>query len=278
MKISVIIPTKNRREYLIDILNDIDNQIYPVLEVVAPDQSENFKEIEDNYNFRLIHFAHAGKGPCISRNDAAEKASGDILVFLDDDARIENNFIYEITLPILKKSCYACSGAICDINGKINTKSHKSDFWFFQLTAIPQKSYDDNCYYVPGGCFAIDKNVFFTIGKFDLFFDPNGAGEDREIAVRLDRNGYKIHFNANAKLLHIGASRGGRREGKNTSIEFIKNIGYIIYKYYGTSKLNNYRWYLIKKRIKEVLKFNMPLYNLIMCATIIRSTRHKLYK
>ena len=74
MKISGIIPTKNRREYLIDILNDIDNQIYPVLEVVAPDQSENFKEIEDNYNFRLIHFAHAGKGPCISRNDAAEKA------------------------------------------------------------------------------------------------------------------------------------------------------------------------------------------------------------
>jgi GT2 family glycosyltransferase len=278
MNITVIIPTKDRREYLMDILDDIGNQTIPVFEVIVSDQSENFVEIQDIYPYKLTHFKHHSKGPCSSRNDASEKAKGDILVFLDDDARIESNFIFEITKPIVQKSAFVCSGAICDINGKLNKKSHNSDFWFFQLTAIPITKYDNNCHYTPGCCFAIDKKVFFDIGKFDLFFDPNGAGEDREIAIRLVKNGYKIHFNSEAKLLHIGASSGGRRERKNTSIEFIKNIGYIIYTYYGMKKLRNYKFYLIKKRIKQILNFKSPLYNLQMCVIIMKNTKSKLYK
>lgn len=278
MKISVIIPTKNRREYLIDILNDIDNQIYPVLEVVAPDQSENFKEIEDNYNFRLIHFAHTGKGPCISRNDAAEKASGDILVFLDDDARVRENFIEEITLPIRNRKSYTCSGALCDLEGIPDTKSHNSDFWFFQLTAIPKENYSDDCHYTPGCCFAIDRKIFFEIGKFDLFFDPNGAGEDREIAIRLSKSGYKIHFNGNAKLLHARAPSGGRRERGSSSIHLIKNVGYIIYKYYGNKELNRYRKYLVKKRLERIFRLDLPRYNLKMIFHLLKITSKKRYE
>src|SRR5690606_34659618 len=120
-------------------------------------------------------------------------------------------------------------------------------------------------------------NVFFKIGKFDLFFDPNGAGEDREIAVRLSKSGYKIHFNSEAKLLHIGAPSGGRRERDSSSLHLIKNVGYIIYKYYGNKELNKYRRYLVIKRLKRVLRFDLPRYNLKMIFHLLKITNKKRY-
>ena len=63
----------------------------------------------------------------------------------------------------------------------------------------------------PGCCSAILKNVFDEIGGFDEQFDPTGAGEDRDIALKLFNKGYMTWYNAKAKLFHIGATTGGSR-------------------------------------------------------------------
>jgi len=276
MKISVIIATKNRLKYLLDLLSDLQLQNQKIDEVIISDQSDSFVKIENKYLFNLIHFQHFGKGPCISRNDAADKSTNEILIFLDDDARIESNFIEEIIRPILENKTSVCSGAVCNLDGTFINKKETNNYWFYKLTVVPKKETEE-CYYTPAGCTAILRETFYEIGKFNSYFDPNGAGEDREFAVRLVRNGYKIFFNPKAKLLHIGAPSGGRRNDKNTTLEFQKNVGFIIYKYYGLKKLQEYRLYLAKQRLKQIFKLKLPLHNVEMLYKLMKMTNRKAY-
>ncbi|RAR46604.1 glycosyltransferase family 2 protein [Flavobacterium lacus] len=276
MNISVIIPTLNRRDYVLDMLKDLSIQTLSVNEVIVSDQSVIFEKIENSYPYKFTHFQHKGKGPCCSRNDAVSFAKGEILIFLDDDARIDSNFVYEITKSIVEKKSKVCSGSICNIDGTVVNKEQLNSYWFFKLTLAPKKEID-SCYYTPAGCTAITKDLFCSIGKYDLFFDPNGAGEDRELAVRLVNSGHKIYFNPKAKLLHIGALSGGRRNINNVSLEFIKNVGYIIYKYYGNKKLIGFKLYLINQRIKKIIKLEMPFYNFQMIFKILKITKTRLY-
>lgn len=276
MSISVIIPTINREKYVEDLLADLNKQTLPVQQVVVSDQSNEFINLTGSFGFQLIHFQHFGKGPCISRNDAADKSSNEILIFLDDDARIETNFIEEITRPILENKTSVCSGSVCNLDGTVVYKIDANSHWFYKLTVVPKKEVEE-CYYTPAGCIAILRETFYEIGKFNQYFDPNGAGEDREFAVRLVRNGYKIFFNPKAKLLHIGAPNGGRRNDKNTTLKFQKNIGFIIYKYYGLKKLQGYRLYLAKQRLKQTFKLKMPLHNIEMLCKSMKMTNRKKY-
>ena len=126
--ISIIIASRNRKNYLINLLHDINKQTFNIKEVLISDQSDKFDKIDsEKYHFNLIHFRNMSIGPCISRNDAVDKATGELFVFLDDDARIDVNFIEEIVTPILESKASACSGAIVNTNGDYprNKKSLK---------------------------------------------------------------------------------------------------------------------------------------------------------
>lgn len=269
MTVSVVIPTINRKKYVEDLLTDLDRQILPVQQVIVSDQSPEFINLTGEFGFQLIHFQHLGKGPCVSRNDAVKKATAEIIVFLDDDARIEPDFIDEITKSIRNGISSACSGAVCNEIGEYKiSKPEPISFddslhWVISLTRNPDHPGEHFCYSAPAGCFAIKKNIFDKLGGYDVIFDPNGAGEDREMALNLIVNGYGIYYNGKAKLIHLAEKTGGRRSNKaeNTSRNFKKNIGYIILKYLGKKELNNYVRNEINNRFKLILKLNMPVYH-----------------
>lgn len=270
MKISIIIASRNRAKFLIDLLMDINQQNHDIYEVVISDQSEVFQEIKRNYSFRLIHFQHFGVGPCVSRNDAVRKASGQVVVFLDDDARINVDFIDEITRPVRNGISVACSGSICNEKGEY--RFDKQDYsifdnpfhWIISFTKNPNHPGEHFCQSAPAGCFAVKKSVFDILGGFDEAFDPNGAGEDRDMALNLISHGYSIYYNGKARLIHLAEKSGGRRnnDNENTSRSFKRNIGYIILKYLGKPEFNNYLRNEVRNRFKEIFKFNKPVYNL----------------
>lgn len=265
--ISIIIATKDRPDFIKDLLFDISNQSKKIFEVIISDQSENFIELKNIFNFNLIHFQNKGNGPCCSRNEAISKSNGEILVFIDDDSRIEKNFIEEITFPILNNISDTCAGAICDSHGNYKfIKKEKNSLndpfhWIIPFTKNPNHPFTQYCSSAPAGCLAIKKEVFIEIGLFDEFFDPNGAGEDRELALRLILNGFSIYYNGKAKLFHFAASSGGRRQQGSTPLYFQINIGYIIYKHLGKSEFSAYKKKVILWRLTKILKMKSPRYN-----------------
>lgn len=275
MKVSVVIPTKDRREYLIDMLSDLEQQTYPVFEVILSDQSEQFIQIKNTHNYKLIHFAHTGKGPCISRNDAAEKASGDILVFLDDDARVDSSFIEELIAPIVSGNFMASAGANCDPKGNYLYDDGeflvKNDYNFIKsLTRNPNAPTSRVTLSFPGCCCAIKREVFFEIGGYDERFDPTGAGEDREMAINLFKNGYGIWYNAKAKFLHFGAEKGGSRDVGSRTLMLDLNSIRICH--------NHFSKELTSTLAKEIInKYRQSFIHSLTTFKLMR-TKYRLYK
>ncbi|CAG9621413.1 glycosyltransferase family 2 protein [Sutcliffiella rhizosphaerae] len=97
--ISVIIPTHNRPHLLLLALKSIEEQLEKPDEVIVVmygvnEETEQFlsQYKSNHFSFKFIKISQS-KGACYARNLGASKASGDILMFLDDDDTWENRKI-----------------------------------------------------------------------------------------------------------------------------------------------------------------------------------------
>ncbi len=211
--ISIIIPTRNRPEYLKLLLKDVFKQdVAQEYEVIVVDQSDSPIPVE-----RCTYIPLDSTGPCVSRNTAVKNSKGDILVFLDDDARIGIDFIREITTPIISGEYPVVAGAICDPDGNYLAKREdyltRGSYNFIKtITSNPNHDKSRITLAVPGCCMALSRSVYDAVGGFEERFDPTGAGEDREMALKFYKHGYAIWYNANAKLLHAVNAAGGSRD------------------------------------------------------------------
>jgi len=269
-KISVIIPTRNRFEYIKLLLEDLKNQDINNFEVIVVDQSDDQKKLKN-----CKHIFLDATGPCISRNVGVQNSTGEVLVFLDDDARIYGNFLREMTEPILNDRFDAVAGAVCDPDGNYllenNSFLTKKNFNFIKiLTNNPDSATSRICTSFPGCCCAIKKDVFEIIGGFNEEFDPTGAGEDREMAIKLYANGYATWYNSEAKLLHKVAPEGGSRDVGSRSL-MLNVHTYIMCKQHFSEELAN----TLKKNIIQHYKQNFFLS--ILKGSLIR-TKYRNFK
>ncbi|WP_297092681.1 glycosyltransferase family 2 protein [Thermococcus sp.] len=102
LKISVIIPTRNRVLHLKRLLKNINNQTRVPDEVIVIGHIEDTKTKnfllgldKNRFKFNLkFHFAKGGSSK--SRNIAISLSEGDVLVFLDDDVILEKDYVKNI--------------------------------------------------------------------------------------------------------------------------------------------------------------------------------------
>lgn len=94
-KVSVIIPTYKRSDYLIRAINSVLNQTYKNIEIIVVDdngignkfQLENEKKLSKYvYEKKIIYLKHnINKNGAAARNSGLRVATGDFITFLDDD-------------------------------------------------------------------------------------------------------------------------------------------------------------------------------------------------
>jgi len=88
--ISVLIPTYNRRNTLIEAIKSVLNQTYQDFEIIIIDDGsqEPVRKIIDNINdTRIKYIYQENSGVSVARNTGLNFASGDFISFLDDDDR-----------------------------------------------------------------------------------------------------------------------------------------------------------------------------------------------
>ena len=253
MKVSVIIASYNRFKYIKSLLEQLNEQTLLPLQVIVVDQSETkYKIFKQDFRYELIHIRTCTKGPCIARNIGADYTMGDVLIFLDDDVSCLNNFIEEITIPI-KFGQKAVCGLVLNEDGTCNMNKFgdylKVDRPFFKkLTSSPSCQQNGISFSIAMGCSAITKSLFYEIGKLDEFFDPNGAGEDRDISFRILLSGNQIVYRGSAQVKHLKSIKGGRRDriGAKDQINILDyNLGYSIKKNFGNESFLEYKVLLI---------------------------------
>ena len=226
-KVSVIIPTLNRYEYLKDVLKDLENQDYKNFDVIVIDQSDPFqRKFYENFTLNIKLHQQKEKALWLARNHAVELSDSDYLLLFDDDSRVKSNWISQHLKCLDFFKADISSGVSISIVGAEVPKNYA----FFKHSSQ-----------LDTGNVMIKRKVFEAIGLFDRQYEKQRMG-DGEYGLRAYLHGFKNISNPHAQRLHLKVGVGGLRQmgswdgfrpKKWFSPRPIPSVVYQFRKYYG---------------------------------------------
>lgn len=98
MDISVVIPTCNRKQRLLQLLQNLHLSAHPLREVIIVDSGEDRLATEELAAFKglSIHYLAAEKSVCIQRNIGIRMAKGEWVFLCDDDIEVPADYLQRI--------------------------------------------------------------------------------------------------------------------------------------------------------------------------------------
>jgi glycosyltransferase involved in cell wall biosynthesis len=202
IKLSVIIPTYNRKDLLEECLCSLFKQTYSknnyeiiIVDDGSTDDTEHFVKKLQKDNKLIKYYKQKNKGPAAARNRGAYEAQGELLLFADSDC-VASEKLIEKVIGCYKKypEVSACAG---------QPISFFENSMFYALSEYYKIKYDyqkenDKIYsditpkvFINSNVFSIKKSCFKELQGFNVDYKCN-AGEDLELGYRLLKNRYSI--------------------------------------------------------------------------------------
>ena len=215
MKVDIIILNYNGKELLKEYLPGIvtaskesryDCRVI-VLDNKSTDESVNFLE----QNFKEVSVYHAKKNRVFcSFNDAAKDSAADILILLNNDIKVEQDFIDPLIEVFKKHKNAFLVGSKCLLFDKVTYEGTKSKWWI-EKGMFKSSSHYNGCkkymdtagYTMQAGFGAFDRNKFLELEGFDDLYLP-GIIEDADICYRAWKRGYKGYYQPKSLIYHMG--------------------------------------------------------------------------
>lgn len=220
ISVAVVIPTLKRYGLLKESLDSISSQSYIPDEVIVVDNcvdKYSYDPFIGRFSGKLnLRFLQQPKEsiPC-ARNQGAEAAKSDILIFTDDDCLFDKEWIKNLIAPFLGDPEIGITG------GEILTEAYSNslvDNYFVDMKMsrvgiingskwkrgyAPGKITINRGFaihpFFTGANMAVRREVFRAIGGFDADFRSN---EDLEFCIRAVKNGWKLYFEPKAIVTH----------------------------------------------------------------------------
>src|SRR3989339_214682 len=123
-KISVIIPNYNYGRYLAETIESVLAQTYPAVEVIFIDDGSTDESIEVAMRYPITVLSQRNQGVSTARNNAAAKASGDYLLFLDSD-----DLLYPDSLAVMLEALDAAGSKVAYCYGQLQYFGEKNDIF-----------------------------------------------------------------------------------------------------------------------------------------------------
>lgn len=120
-KVSVVIPTYNRGEYISETLKSVLSQTYTDFEVVVVDDgsTDDTKRILQPFESKIKLVEQPNSERAVARNNGIENSSGEYIAFLDsDDLWKENKLAKQVEVLDRCKQYAMCYGQSLRINDK----------------------------------------------------------------------------------------------------------------------------------------------------------------
>lgn len=222
--VSIVIPTINRAEVLIDTLKDMLAQNFDDYEVLIVDQSDEVNEVvlglahqSQKPKVRYFHATNF-KGLPQARNFGWRNASKDVVLYIDDDIRSNPGLVSAHHEAHRRTGATMVAGGIDEAKGDHPTSAPPGSFHWWTATAIRNFSVRQPgwCLHAPGGNFSVRRETLAAIGGLDEILAVGAAlYEESELALRHRTAGYKTWFEPSARLTHLAAPMGGCRVPKD---------------------------------------------------------------
>ena len=197
--IDVIIPTLGRKDYLLQVLKDLENQTYLPKKVVVVEQNPDktshseLPELKSKtWPFEIVHHFTHKTGACNARNIALSEIDADWVFFADDDNKMGNNILERSLEEVQKYQLDMIS---------LNYLQEGEKLVFGKLKQ----------WGTFGAGNSIVRGKFASKIRFDKAFE-NGYGEDKDYGMQLRLAGCDIIYHPGLEILHLKAPRGGFRQ------------------------------------------------------------------
>ncbi len=210
-KASLVIPTYNREELLVDSLRDALDSDYPNLEIIVVDQTPRHKPETEAFlksvEGRVVWIRARETGLPKARNAGLRKATGDYIIFTDDDVRFERDFVSRHVRE-LEDGADVVQGRIIEGAGNPSESPQWMSFWIRVSGSndCPRRG-DINT--LTGCNFSLKRSVYEKIGGFDERLLNPSLLEDGDWAIRAHKAGFRLRYSPLPALRHLRSGRGG---------------------------------------------------------------------
>ena len=214
---SVVILNWNGERHLDGCFESLKGLDYPEkkLEVILVDngsKDDSVAKMKASHGWVRLIANDKNVGFSAGCNQGAREATDpDVLVFLNNDMRVEPSFLRELVGPVARGECQAATAKLLSWDGKkMNSAAGGMNFHGIGIQRgyleRPDPSHDVPCrsLFPCGGAMAIARTVFESVGGFDEEFFA--YYEDVDLGWRLWVMGYEVHYTPRAVAYHHHSS------------------------------------------------------------------------
>jgi glycosyltransferase involved in cell wall biosynthesis len=185
LRVTTIIPSYNRANYLPLAVDSVLGQTYPVAEIIVVDDgsTDNTREVLKSYEGKVRFYQQNHGGVSAARNKGLELAQGEVIAWCDADDLWDLDFLIT-TVPQLESdnTLDGVYAGVAHIDSAGNLLPQEN-----RMAVAPDKLYEalaEDCF-IQTTAFVARKRCFDQAGSFDLQFH---ICEDYDMWLRLARS------------------------------------------------------------------------------------------
>ncbi len=203
--VNVVIPTLNAEAYLEALLTRLEEQTVPCdILVIDSSSTDASLSIAESHNVRTISIEAGDFNHGATRNLAVRESSGEVIVFLTQDALPEDDRCIEsLVRPLEDPEIAACYGRQVPRDDANPTERFARGFNYPETSLLKSRESVSELgiktFFFSNACSAIRRREFERVGGFP---EDVVMFEDMLIAARLLEKGHKILYTPEARVVH----------------------------------------------------------------------------
>lgn len=221
--VSIVIPAYNQFTYTYHCIEAIikNSGTIPYEIILADDNSNDLtKDIDKVISNLTIARKETNVRFLRNCNQAAQKARGSYLVFLNNDTQVQKNWLKPLVdlitsdkhIGITGSKLVYADGTLQEAGGIIWSDGNGWNYGRNDDAMKPEYNYVREVDYISGASIMIRKELWDVIGGFDERFAPAYC-EDSDLAFQARRQGYKVMYQPQSVVVHYE----GKSNGTDTS-------------------------------------------------------------
>lgn len=218
-KVSIIVPVYNQFGYTYNCLRSILEHSRGVrYEVIVADDcsTDQTKKLERIVSGITVLHNTTNLKFLLNCNQAAEKARGEYILFLNNDTQVQPNWLQPLVgllerdenIGMVGSKLVYPDGRLQEAGGILWKDGSAWNYGHLMNPESPEYCYVKEADYISGAAIMIRASLWREIGGFDTLFAP-AYYEDTDLAFEVRRHGYKVYLQPKSIVVHFeGISNG----------------------------------------------------------------------
>jgi len=216
--VSIIIPVFNNWQFTYKCLQSLYQHTSGSYEIIVVDNHSQDITPQLLADMQGIHVItnDANEVFVNACNQAAKKARGDYLLFLNNDTEVTPGWLNAMLAPFADASTGIVGaklvypdGSLQEAGGIIWRDATGCNYGHGDNPDLPQYSYRRAVDYCSGACLMISRRLWEAIGGFDQRYAP-AYYEDTDLCFAVRALHYKVIYQPAARIVHVGGASAGK--------------------------------------------------------------------